>query len=693
MSPKKIPQPGKNKLLGKDTLRLLFASHPIPMFVVDLKTLAFLDVNNAALKKYGYTRDEFLRLTVREIRAAGRSGEQRHSRKNGEIMDMEVTARPFEIEGQKVILIMAQDITHRKLAEREALESKSTAERYLNIAAEIIVALDRDGNITRLNESGHQLLGYDTTELIGKNWFDTCTPEEERGEIHQIFEMLKSGEIQNLEAHENSVITKSGERKMMLWHNSILRDQNGEFEGTLSSGEDITNRMEIQKTLRIALAKYKVLFECFPLGVTISDEAGNILESNPTAAKFLAVPRDEHVQRSIDGAEWRIIRPDGTSMPPDEYASVQALKEKRLIENVEMGIIKPDRSVIWLSVNAAPLPTEGYGVVVTYGDITARKQAEEALKESEWRNRIVSELTTDYIFVVDVERNGTIKLKWASDNMTRVTGRTVEEAATSDLWGKIIHPDDNERFFGFLNHTISTAETGELECRTFYKNGEERWVHIFASTQTGNGDKLMTIVGAIDDITERKRAEKALENANAELKSALEREKKLAHTDMLTGVNNRRNLYELATHEFEVAARYRQPLSVMMFDLDYFKKVNDTFGHIVGDQMLVFVTKAACAELRSADAIGRYGGEEFVILLPMTTAQRAYSLAERIRENAAKIRVPTPIGDASVTISLGIVEMKHGVEQDRSIDDLIRRADQAMYTAKQSGRNCVIISE
>jgi diguanylate cyclase (GGDEF)-like protein/PAS domain S-box-containing protein len=326
-------------------------------------------------------------------------------------------------------------------------------------------------------------------------------------------------------------------------------------------------------------------------------------------------------------------------------------------------------------------------------DLTERKRAEEALKESEWRNRIVSELTTDYIFVVDVERNGTIKLKWASDNMTRVTGRTVEEAATSDLWGKIIHPDDNERFFGFLNHTISTAEAGELECRTFYKNGEERWIHIFASTQTGNGDKLMTIVGAIDDITDRKHAEKALENANTELKAALEREKKLAHTDMLTGVNNRRNLYELATHEFEVAARYRQPLSVMMFDLDYFKKVNDTFGHIVGDQMLVFVIKTACAELRSADAIGRYGGEEFVILLPMTTAQRAYSLAERIRENAAKIRVSTPIGDASVTISIGIVEMKHGVEQDKSIDDLIRRADQAMYTAKQSGRNCVIISE
>jgi len=326
-------------------------------------------------------------------------------------------------------------------------------------------------------------------------------------------------------------------------------------------------------------------------------------------------------------------------------------------------------------------------------DITERKRAEEALKESEWRNRIVSELTTDYIFVVDVERNGTIKLKWASDNMTRVTGRAVEEAATPDLWGEIIHPDDWERFLGFMNHTISTAETGELECRTFHKNGEERWVHIFTSTQAGNGDKRMTIVGAIDDITERKQAEEALEAANAELKAALEREKKLAHTDMLTGVNNRRNLYELAAREFKVAARYRQPLSVMMFDLDHFKEVNDTFGHIVGDQMLVYVTKAACAELRSTDTIGRYGGEEFVVLLPMTTARQAFSLAERIRENTAKICVPTPIGDAAVTVSIGIVEMTHETEQDKSVDDLIRRADLAMYAAKEGGRNCVVISK
>jgi diguanylate cyclase (GGDEF)-like protein len=205
------------------------------------------------------------------------------------------------------------------------------------------------------------------------------------------------------------------------------------------------------------------------------------------------------------------------------------------------------------------------------------------------------------------------------------------------------------------------------------------------------------LAGYTIDITERKRAEdelqrskEALEVANLTLQTALTREKQLSHTDVLTGINNRRFLFELAEREFDIAIRYRHPFSVMMFDIDYFKGVNDTFGHAVGDQILQRVTQIACAELRSADVIGRYGGEEFVIMLPMTDAQQVYPVAERIRAGVAALRVPTPKGDASVTISIGIAEtiLK---PQDESVDKAMRRADEAMYVAKQAGRNRTVI--
>jgi len=199
------------------------------------------------------------------------------------------------------------------------------------------------------------------------------------------------------------------------------------------------------------------------------------------------------------------------------------------------------------------------------------------------------------------------------------------------------------------------------------------------------------------DVTERKQKEEELrlareelERANLDLKIAFEHEKRLAHTDSLTGINNRRHVLELAVHEFEVARRYMQPLSVIMFDLDHFKDVNDTFGHAIGDRMLQCVAKAARSQLRDVDLIGRYGGEEFVIILPVTSAHQAGLLAERIRAGVESLRVETDKGLASVTLSIGIAEMFHA-PRDGSVDDMIRRADEALYVAKKAGRNCVVI--
>jgi len=132
--------------------------------------------------------------------------------------------------------------------------------------------------------------------------------------------------------------------------------------------------------------------------------------------------------------------------------------------------------------------------------------------------------------------------------------------------------------------------------------------------------------------------------------------------------------------------RYQHPLSVMMFDLDYFKQINDTFGHAMGDRILERVVQVACAELRSADKIGRYGGDEFIIVLPVTTAQQAYPVAERIRAGVAAIRLPTPQGNAAITLSIGIAETVH-MPHDDAIEHVINRADEAMYAAKRAGRN------
>ena len=138
--------------------------------------------------------------------------------------------------------------------------------------------------------------------------------------------------------------------------------------------QQVAERKQAENDLRVALTKYKTLFNAVPLGITVSDEAGNILESNAMAEKLLGLSQNEQAQRAIDGSEWHIVRPDGTPMPSDEYASVRALKDKRIVENVEMGIVKPEETTTWINVTADPLPLEGYGVVIAYSDISERKR-------------------------------------------------------------------------------------------------------------------------------------------------------------------------------------------------------------------------------------------------------------------------------------------------------------------------------
>ncbi|MBN1579600.1 MAG: PAS domain S-box protein [Anaerolineae bacterium] len=160
-----------------------------------------------------------------------------------------------------------------------------------------------------------------------------------------------------------------------------LRDSQGEIIGLVGILGDITRQKQDEQRLRESEEKYRVLFASFPLGITITDRQGNILEANRESERLLGLSIQEHLGRQIDGTEWHIIQRDGQPMPKDRYASVRALNEHRLVENTEMGVVKPDGEVTWLSVTAAPIPLQGYGVAITYSDITERLRTQNALQQ------------------------------------------------------------------------------------------------------------------------------------------------------------------------------------------------------------------------------------------------------------------------------------------------------------------------
>ncbi|MBE0697469.1 MAG: GGDEF domain-containing protein [Anaerolineaceae bacterium] len=173
----------------------------------------------------------------------------------------------------------------------------------------------------------------------------------------------------------------------------------------------------------------------------------------------------------------------------------------------------------------------------------------------------------------------------------------------------------------------------------------------------------------------------AIENAN--LYAEVQR---LATLDELTNVYNRRRLFELGERELERSRRYQMPLSAILLDIDHFKKINDTHGHTIGDQVLTGIARVISGNIREIDLFGRYGGEEFVVLLPQAEFGPAREVAERLRVLVSELSLHTEKGELSVTISLGIARITPEVH---SLAALIDRADQAMYAAKQAGRNQV----
>jgi diguanylate cyclase (GGDEF)-like protein len=175
------------------------------------------------------------------------------------------------------------------------------------------------------------------------------------------------------------------------------------------------------------------------------------------------------------------------------------------------------------------------------------------------------------------------------------------------------------------------------------------------------------------------------------LRAANEENRRLSITDALTGAYNRRYLMEQLPREIERAARYGRHLSVIMCDVDHFKKINDSHGHLIGDEMLKWFVRKLRSGVRACDWLARYGGEEFLIVLPETNVDQAATAAEHLRAQVAGSSIPLDALELSVTASFGVSGWKDLVPQGASLDSLIARCDEGVYASKSAGRDRVTV--
>lgn len=288
------------------------------------------------------------------------------------------------------------------------------------------------------------------------------------------------------------------------------------YKGTFATiFENITDRKKDELALHTILTKYKVLFEILPIGITISDSSGKIIESNQIAETLLGISVDKQAKRNIDGQEWQIIRPDGSIMPASEFASVRALEEKILVTNVEMGILKENNEVTWINVSAIPIPLEGYGVAIVYSDITQSKKIEKELLRSESELKRAQEITQIGSFSIDLKTN---VVTW-TEELYKMYG--FDSSLPPPLLNesqKLFTPESWELLSASILNAVNTGLPYEIELKTVRKDDSNGWMWARGEAIKNVAGETIEIWGAVQNITERKRIEEILAKSEAQLR-------------------------------------------------------------------------------------------------------------------------------------------------------------------------------
>lgn len=375
----------------------------------------------------------------------------------------------------------------------------------------------------------------------------------------------------------------------------------------------------------------------------------------------------------------------------DHEIFVNKVRNNGVCENEEYDFVRKDGSPLIGSVSAKTIIIQSVKHIFSnVHDITTNKQAEEAVRESEALYRSILDASPDDITITDSV--GYILVVSPAAKKMFGYGPEYEGYVGSHVLENIV-PEDKERARGNIKRLLDSGVGGTREYKVFRRDKKILDIEVNSGIIRDVTGKPAKMVFVIRDITERKLAELKIQ----QLVQQLELEKKVAqrnaNTDSLTGLSNRRYFDESFGVEYQRMKRSGQPLSLLMLDVDRFKNFNDQYGHLAGDNCLRQIGTTLTQNVtRISDIVARYGGEEFVVVLADTDQEGAVHVAERIRKGIKALNIPHLVSDVAdvVTVTIGVVTA-YPSKLD-SMEHVVEMADDALYCAKDAGRNRISVS-
>lgn len=592
---------------------------------------------------------------------------------NGEVRWVSAESVPRELpDGSTVWEGVLIDITKQQ----QTLEALEQERALLNTVLSHIDAQvymkDRQGRYLYANSSVEQLFKHGVDRLVGRTDAELL-PAEIAEEIRALDEQVFR-EGGPLRREERLPLPGGGER-IFLSEKLIYRPP-GQEECLIGFSTEITELRQASEQLAASEEHFRLLAENSSDVVFRLASDGRIRWVSPSLTSALGWRPEEWLGKV--GTEFLVHRGEA-----EHYrTNLKSLRGGGQSTLARDQVRAKDGTIHWIETHAGPYRrSDGAveGIVASFRLIDDIVAAEQQLRISEERYRLLAENARDVIWTM--RPDGTIS--YVSPSIQLLRGFTPEEAMTQPL--EQIHPPASRQrsaaYFDQLRADIAAGRTpasfrGELEY--FCRDGSTIWAEVIALPMFDAQGNFQKLLGVSRDISERKRFERQLLEANQELE-------RLAITDGLTGIWNRRHLETRIEQEIARSDRYGEPLSLILCDLDHFKTINDRFGHQCGDQVLIEFCRRVQQQLRSSDGFGRWGGEEFMILLPCSDAIAARALADKLRQVIGATPFD-PIG--TVTSSFGVAQRRPKEPEG----EWLQRVDEQLYAAKAAGRNRVVMA-
>jgi len=549
---------------SEEKYRDLFENAQEGIITIDLK--ARITSANKLVEEYGFKRKDLIgkelfdfvpeydrarAVSDFEILVSGKAlkGQMNVITPRG-IITVEYRDNPIVRQGQVIgVQAILTDITERKRAEQLVRKERDKAQKYLDVAAVMLVAIDSEQRVGLINKKGCEILGYSEDEILGKNWFVNFLPERVRGQVMAVFDRVMNNEADGPEYYENPVLAKDGQERLIAWHNTILRDEKGEVIATLSSGEDITEQIKAKKEIE-NLARFPSE-NPYPVMRISNDDT--VLYANSASIELL---RDNQ---------------SGIGQPaPKQWQ--QWIKKALETGSVERREVEHAGRVF--ALRAAPIKNAHY--VNLYGvDITDRKKAERQLTQMLAWQEAIFEGSRDAVFITD-ENSRFVAVNRAACELTGYSKEELLRMRIPDL-----HKPEDLTAYNLYHDRIMAGEEIVSEAKILRKDGTKVDTEFNNRCIRISGKPCMHTVAR--DVTERKKAEQKLREHEARLKSlasqltlAEERERRRIATELHDRIGQSLAVSKIKLDGLRHSVSPQDPVKVM-------EQVSSSLGQAIAD--------------------------------------------------------------------------------------------------------------